>query len=315
MLSVIAFPPFQCYIDCQGTLDCFKGGAIVATAASNARAHLWGRFFSAFDGEEAEAHRTKAHATMADVEANRTTLFEKNGNDAADSFAKLGAGLHPSADLAVEVVQACALVVREAVKWAVEQEIWLQAQGFCDSQSILDPPLSSGLGQSAEGAAHDTWPDAGDLCEGAFRGHQVMAFHKSIASDRPTLGCLRCGAYAAVRAGRLRSRCLGARTPQHRRQRNALLAERHPAYPHEALYSIRRPTSEELAWLDRTRTVAKPAKPSASTPKPARSDVLRRFGLADEADLHVWRQRARRSAESVVGLPEDRSASEEEGDW
>ena len=35
MLPAIAFPPFRCYIDCQGTVDCFKGGAAVGCAADN----------------------------------------------------------------------------------------------------------------------------------------------------------------------------------------------------------------------------------------------------------------------------------------
>ena len=74
MLAVVAMPPFRCYIDCQGTLDCFKGGAAVGAAADNPRAHLWGRLFTAFEGEDVAAFKTKAHATMADVHAERTTL-------------------------------------------------------------------------------------------------------------------------------------------------------------------------------------------------------------------------------------------------
>ena len=91
------------------------------------------------------------------------------------------------------------------------------------------------------------------------------------------------------------------RTLQHRRQRDALLAEQHPAYPHAALHSMRRPTVGELEWVDRVRTATRPGKVSVSVPKSGRSEVLRRFGLADEADLLARRRRACRSAESGPG--------------
>ena len=41
-------------------------------------------------------HKTRAHATQADVEAGRTTFREKVGNSTADSWAKKGALLHPT---------------------------------------------------------------------------------------------------------------------------------------------------------------------------------------------------------------------------
>ena len=42
-------------------------------------AHLWDRFYTAFEGEDVAAHKTLAHATMADVFGERTTLWEKKG--------------------------------------------------------------------------------------------------------------------------------------------------------------------------------------------------------------------------------------------
>ena len=52
----------------------------------NPRAHLWGRFYAAFESGRVEAFKTKAYATMADVHEGRTTLWEKKGTDSVDNF-------------------------------------------------------------------------------------------------------------------------------------------------------------------------------------------------------------------------------------
>ena len=111
-----------------------------------------------------------------------------------------------------------------------------------------------------------------------------MAFQRSVLGQPPALGCLWCGAYAIVRAGRLRRPCRGARTAQQRRCRDALLAERDPVHPHEGMHSVRQPTRGELEWL--SRPVLGKRQPglrdqAAMGSMPDRSDVLRRFGLAD----------------------------------
>ena len=143
----------------------------------NPRAHLWGRFFAAFQGENVSAHKTLAHATNADVEAERTTQWEKKGNDGADTCAKLGARVH---DSAVEIdldARGCSLVVSEAVRWAVEQEVWLADNGLVDAQSIVDPPLAKNpaLGdEEGEEELCDSPP-----CDGAFRGHCIVAFQQA----------------------------------------------------------------------------------------------------------------------------------------
>ena len=55
MLAAMGAPPFKVYIDCQGTLDGFREGRPVVCAITNARAHLWGRFLAAFEGEEVQS--------------------------------------------------------------------------------------------------------------------------------------------------------------------------------------------------------------------------------------------------------------------
>ena len=57
--------------------------------------------FRFINGLNVEAAKTKAHATHEDVYARRPALWEKQGNDSADKYAKLGAKLHPWRDEAV----------------------------------------------------------------------------------------------------------------------------------------------------------------------------------------------------------------------
>ena len=244
-------------------------------------------------------------------------MWEKTGNDAADRFAKRGAGVHPSAEAAAEEIQACALVVREAARWAAEQEAWLVAHDLRDSQSITEPALAVSSSSVVDLDAVDAAGRDDAVCSGAFRGHRVVAFQRSIPGEPPALGCLRCGAYAIVRAGRLRRPCRGARTAQQRRCRDALLAERDPVHPHEAMHGVRQPTRGELEWL--SRPVLGKRQPglrdqAAMGSMPDRSDVLRRFGLADPEVLQAWQRRASRPARAVqaVGGDDEELCDDEE---
>ena len=111
---------------------------------------------------------------------------------------------------------------------------------------------------------------------------------------------------------------MGARTLQHRRQRDALLAEKHPAHPHPALFGIRHPTVDELGWLDKAKGGGRRTKPAAPVPEPERNAVLQRFGLASQADLDGWKQRACGSGGAGLGDPGDPDAgasSDEEAVW
>ena len=111
---------------------------------------------------------------------------------------------------------------------------------------------------------------------------------------------------------------MGARTPQHRRQRDALSAEKHPAHPHPALFGIRRPTVDELGWLDKAKGSARNTRSAASVPEPDRKAVLRRFGLANQADLDLWKQRACGAGGAGLGDsgdPEAGASSGEDDHW
>ena len=78
MLPYVACEPFTLRIDCQGTVDAACGPPAATTSASAPRGHMWGRVWASFD--KLEASKTKAHATVADVDAGRTTAWERLGN-------------------------------------------------------------------------------------------------------------------------------------------------------------------------------------------------------------------------------------------
>ena len=98
-----------------------------------------------------------------------------------------------------------------------------------------------------------------------------------------------------------------------------MLAEKHPAHPHAILFSIRRPTIDELIWLGKTKGTRQ-NMPVVRAPDPERSVVLLRFGLASQADLDTWKRRACGSGGAGLDDPGDFASSagsddEEDGEW
>ena len=249
------------------------------------------------------ALKTKAHATLADVEAGRTTFFQKRGNDAADLFAKRGAGAHPSAAEAYQVTKACSLVAQEAVQWAVRQEQWLSEHGLVDSQSIVDPPLQTQSGNtgSISSTAHLMEIGEASAGNGAFQGHRIVFMRSCNPRQGDALGCLHCGAYATAKARRLRRECQGARTAKQRRQRDAILSERYPIHPYSRLLDSRPSAVLELAWLAKTRKRKQAAAPEDHRVSWSRAETLCRYGLVDSAALQSWQAKVRGAASAGIG--------------
>ena len=120
MLSEIAVEPFTLYIDCAGTLGAAQDPSI-AKRPRHTRAHLWGRVWAVFDN--LQARKTLAHATESDVTRGLTTQWERQGNDLADRYAKLGADLHELEQGHILEVQALASLAAQAARWAAEQYV------------------------------------------------------------------------------------------------------------------------------------------------------------------------------------------------
>ena len=81
-------------IECQGTVDTLQGGPGAGARPQDQRPHLWGRVWGHFTLGDLIAHKTLGHATSADVDAGRSTHWEREANDAVDRFGKLGARMH-----------------------------------------------------------------------------------------------------------------------------------------------------------------------------------------------------------------------------
>ncbi len=94
-LTTSAMAPLRIYTDRAGTVVAAGGSEAAATRASSARAHLWSRFFAAFGGDaDVQVIKTRAHATLRDVEAGRATQWERRANEHTDRLAKRGAQAH-----------------------------------------------------------------------------------------------------------------------------------------------------------------------------------------------------------------------------
>jgi hypothetical protein len=89
MTTMLATPPFEIYVDCNGTLECMKFGEAYTTRADNPRAHLMTRFYAQLKGEDVGACKTLAHAALDDVHNGLSTHWEWKANAHADRLAKL----------------------------------------------------------------------------------------------------------------------------------------------------------------------------------------------------------------------------------
>ena len=73
MLTTLAEPPFEVYVDCTGTLGCLRAPAVYSCSVFHERAHLWTRFWLTFRPGDFQCFKTKARASLLDVQRGLTT--------------------------------------------------------------------------------------------------------------------------------------------------------------------------------------------------------------------------------------------------
>ncbi len=100
MALQMGVPPLRIWADCQATLDGVLKGQAWATDERKPEAQLWHAIWAIIRDigvgtEGLTVHKTKAHATAADVQRGATTWWQKRANDQADELAKMGARCHP----------------------------------------------------------------------------------------------------------------------------------------------------------------------------------------------------------------------------
>ena len=92
-LLMMVVPPITVWIDNQELLDGHAKGKEWCCSSARAAADLWRTFWHKLDdiGPQGVALvKTKGHASEADVQAGRTTVFQQTGNANADHFAGRG---------------------------------------------------------------------------------------------------------------------------------------------------------------------------------------------------------------------------------
>ena len=88
-----ACPPITVWVDNSGVVDGFARGAAWCCDSSRPAADLWRLIWcrhADLGGEDIEMRKVKGHATNADIDAGRSTPWQKAGNDHADHFAGRG---------------------------------------------------------------------------------------------------------------------------------------------------------------------------------------------------------------------------------
>ena len=92
-LLVVVVPPITIWIDNKEVLDGIAKGKQWCCASARAAADLWRTFWHKLEdigGEGIDFVKTKGHATEADVQAGRSTAFQRRGNANADHYAGRG---------------------------------------------------------------------------------------------------------------------------------------------------------------------------------------------------------------------------------
>ena len=120
--------------DCKGTVDAANGLEQWVCRPSSARAGLWQRWFQAHGGNQ--VLKVKAHATLADVDRELITLWERAGNGWADHYAKLGAAAHRVPERARMEVRALGDLAQQACLATARMSLGLANCGLKDFEEV-----------------------------------------------------------------------------------------------------------------------------------------------------------------------------------
>ena len=206
MLPEIAIEPFELYIDCAGTLSATRDPAI-AQFPRHLRAHLWARVWASF--RTLSSHKTKAHASKADVEQGFTTEWERKGNNWADHYAKLGASLHGVRPEHILEARAFASLAFQAARWAAEQFIIMAITPGSDSSELQSKQRTQSVKRQRPSAttaqAHGARPGNTDNTPLEHTGHRLRT--ACVEDGSWLIFCAAGGAYSWRRTGGLAMQC------------------------------------------------------------------------------------------------------------
>ena len=109
-------PPITVWVDNKEVLDGIAKGREWCCSSARQAADLWRTFWhkmSDIGDQEVTFIKTKGHASDADVQSGRSTLFQKKGNDNADHFA--GRGVDIALGMSPNTQSIAAF--KEAISW------------------------------------------------------------------------------------------------------------------------------------------------------------------------------------------------------
>ena len=145
---------FSLFIDCAGTVTCFRKPAF-ATSCKHNRAHMWGPAHAAYEGLDFTVEKVKAHASEADVDAGLISHWQRRGNWHADRLAKRGAALHELDEDKFYLLRGLEVLAHEAGDWAATS-----VAHFIDAGHASEVDFDEALNTGSEGSP------AGDLSDG-----------------------------------------------------------------------------------------------------------------------------------------------------
>ena len=311
--------------DCAGTVDCAQRGAAWACRPGSPRAHMWNAFYASFDDSRSyTVTKVLAHATAADVEAERTTWWQRAGNRHADEAAKEGAKLALPEDQ-LDLAFGLDLIARQAMLYTgklharmADRKLLDHASDvileFSEPEAAYEEPEASGgpaAGASsvAAGAAVVALAAARATAEGdeppAVRrprqpwsagGHAIVerAITGPGTDGSTMIHCVKCYAYAHKRMQGILGPCgTGAgREPQMDRIRRGLFPN---VKGGRDAWRLGEQLFPSEAWREKlSQRLSPPAAPEASSatgsgqqgpaPRLPRSQALLRFGVAPEQE-------------------------------
>ena len=113
------------------------GRSVLALGAKGKRVHVWSSLFCSHD--EVTAVKVNGHATEADVQAGRSTLLFRHGNNFADVFAKEGADTRKPPLHVAKTYLARSSLAKQALRWAAEAHVVLRSRGWSDTLGTSGP--------------------------------------------------------------------------------------------------------------------------------------------------------------------------------
>ena len=292
MLSKVAALPFTLYIDCAGTMGAARNPQ-VGTKPRHLRSHLWDDVWKHF--KELQVHKTKAHATEADIVHGATTRWQMDGNTLADQYAKLGVEAHGITAQQCLEIRALTKIAYHAAKWAASQYVIMSKEERKDSD-MLQPKQKL---PQAKSKAQPRPPRSGSTpaCSNTQQATGKHSIRACTVSDNATLlFCGTCGAFKWKRTSKLGAPCpLHIAGPGARQRLNMIKRGRFPnSSLHMSIGPHTAPTAEELStirvtqraldsaihssWSEKWNRLAQPSGATLT-----RADILEAYGQNEES--------------------------------